>query len=50
MMSKSSMWGYILRLLAVFAVGVSANLFADAVNHRDWQHDFGNTIFQMSGS
>ena len=47
MMSKSSFWGYILRLLAVFAAGVFANLFADVMKHRDWPHDFGNTIFQM---
>lgn len=47
MMSRSSMWGYILRLLCVFAVGVGANLVADACTRRDWRHDFGNTIFQM---
>lgn len=47
MMSKSSMCGYILRLSAVFAVGVSANWTADVITHRDWQHDFANTIFQM---
>ncbi|CAJ1459658.1 unnamed protein product [Effrenium voratum] len=47
MISKSSMWGYIFRLLLVFAVGVLANLFADVVTRRDWRHDFGNTIFQM---
>ena len=47
MMSKSSFGGYIFRLFAVFAAGVSANLFADVLKHRDWLHDFGNTIFQM---
>ena len=47
MMSKSSLWGYVIRLVVVFAAGVSANLFADLVKHRDWRHDFGNTIFQM---
>ncbi|CAE7913248.1 unnamed protein product [Symbiodinium necroappetens] len=47
MMSKSSLWGYVIRLVVVFTAGVSANLFADLVKHRDWRHDFGNTIFQM---
>ncbi|CAK9026730.1 unnamed protein product [Durusdinium trenchii] len=47
MMSKSSIVGYVMRLLLVFTVGTLANLFADAVTHRDWSHDFGNTIFQM---
>ncbi|CAE7816523.1 unnamed protein product [Symbiodinium sp. CCMP2456] len=47
MMSKSSLWGYVIRLVVVFTAGVSANLFADMVKHRDWRHDFGNTIFQM---
>jgi len=47
MMTKSSMCAYAFRLLIVFSAGVSANLFADIVNDRDWRHDFGNTIFQM---
>ncbi|CAK9026668.1 unnamed protein product [Durusdinium trenchii] len=36
MMSKSSIVGYVMRLLLVFTVGTLANLFADAVTHRDW--------------
>jgi len=47
MMSRSSVVSYIARLVCVFIVGVSANWTADAITHRDWQHDFGNTVFQM---
>lgn len=47
MMSKSSICRYVARLLCILVVGVGANLIADLVNHRDWQHDFGNTVFQM---
>jgi hypothetical protein len=46
-MSKKSMVGYVGRLACVFAVGVAANWFADLINHRNWESDFGNTIFQM---
>jgi hypothetical protein len=46
-MSRSSMGGYVLRLLCLLAVGVCANWIADVINHRDWIHDFPNTIFQM---
>eukprot|EP00930_Biecheleria_cincta_P055131 TRINITY_DN41492_c0_g1_i1.p1 TRINITY_DN41492_c0_g1~~TRINITY_DN41492_c0_g1_i1.p1 ORF type:complete len:531 (-),score=64.73 TRINITY_DN41492_c0_g1_i1:65-1657(-) len=47
MLSKSSMFGYVLRLVCVFLVGVLANWCADSATGRDWRHDFGNTIFQM---
>merc|ERR1719401_1203039 len=39
--------GYVARLVLIFVIGVSANWIADLINRRDWQHDFGNTIFQM---
>jgi hypothetical protein len=47
MMSKKSLSGYVARLACVFAVGVAANWFADAITGRNWAGDFGNTIFQM---
>jgi hypothetical protein len=47
MMSKSSMFGYVARLVCLLLVGVGANWIADVSTHRDWRHDFGNTIFQM---
>jgi len=47
MMSKKSVGPYILRLFVVLCVGVAANWIADCIIGRDWQHDFGNTIFQM---
>lgn len=47
MLSKSDMFGYVFRLVCVFAVGVFANWVADSSTGRDWRHDFGNTIFQM---
>jgi hypothetical protein len=46
-MSKSSVMGYQLRLLVLLVVGTSFNWVADLITHRDWQHDFANTIFQM---
>jgi hypothetical protein len=47
MMSKKSLIGYVARLVCVFCAGVGANWIADLVNHRDWQGDFGHTIYQM---
>jgi len=46
-MSKQGILGYMIRLMIIFAVGVSFNWIADVMIRRDWQHDFGNTIFQM---
>lgn len=47
MMSTKGVWMYCLRLSVVLVVGVLANWVADAHNGRDWQGDFGNTVFQM---
>jgi hypothetical protein len=47
MLSKKSMPAYVLRLLCIFFIGVAANWTADVVTKRDWQHDFGNTIYHM---
>jgi len=47
MRSSSPLKSYVVRLLIVLCVGVGANWGADIVSGRDWQHDFGNTVFQM---
>mmetsp|Transcript_57737 Transcript_57737/g.137424 ORF Transcript_57737/g.137424 Transcript_57737/m.137424 type:complete len:561 (+) Transcript_57737:85-1767(+) len=46
-LSTSSMQGYLLRLVAILLVGVSANLAADIASGRNWRGDFANTVFQM---
>jgi hypothetical protein len=46
-MSKKSMPAYVARLLCIFFVGVGANWIADVATKRDWQHDFGNTVYHM---
>jgi len=47
MMSKKGVWDYIARLSIVLAVGVGANWVSDEITGRNWQGDFGNTIYQM---
>jgi len=47
MMSKSGMSTYVLRLVVVLIVGISANWIADIITHRAWRTNFPNTIFQM---
>jgi hypothetical protein len=48
MRSKRSLVSYSFHLLIILAVGIMANWIADIIIGRDWQSDFGNTIFQMS--
>jgi len=47
MLSSAPLWFYVSRLAMVLAAGVGLNWFADIYNGRDWQHDFGTTVFQM---
>ena len=47
MQSRSGAHHYLLRLAAVFIVGVLCNMLADAITRPEWWHDFGNTVFQM---
>mmetsp|Transcript_114776 Transcript_114776/g.180739 ORF Transcript_114776/g.180739 Transcript_114776/m.180739 type:complete len:451 (+) Transcript_114776:78-1430(+) len=47
MMSQKTMLGFNLRLAIVLVMGIAANWAADLLTGRDWQHDFGNTVFQM---
>eukprot|EP00427_Karlodinium_veneficum_P008606 CAMPEP_0169083104 /NCGR_PEP_ID=MMETSP1015-20121227/11900_1 /TAXON_ID=342587 /ORGANISM="Karlodinium micrum, Strain CCMP2283" /LENGTH=545 /DNA_ID=CAMNT_0009143005 /DNA_START=70 /DNA_END=1703 /DNA_ORIENTATION=+ len=46
-MSKRTTLAFNARLGILFAIGVGANLVADAIGGRNWTEDFGNTIFQM---
>lgn len=47
MHSRSPLTHYLLRLAAVFAVGVAFNIVADTATRPGWYDDFGNTVFQM---
>lgn len=47
MMSNASTQAYIGRLSLLLLVGVGANWIADLSTGRDWQRNFGDTIFQM---
>jgi hypothetical protein len=47
MMSQKTTLAFNARLAVVLAVGVAANWMSDVLTGRDWQNDFGNTIFQM---
>lgn len=48
MLSSAPLTSLLLKLTILFFIGVGFNLFADHLIGRDWQSDFGNTIFQMA--